>query len=65
VIRYRDRSAIREVGKAMGLSEDVTAGWPRATWGIARRSLAEAAAERGLDPARDRASAWPASWPRS
>jgi error-prone DNA polymerase len=27
VIRYRTRSAVREVGKAMGLSEDVTARW--------------------------------------
>jgi error-prone DNA polymerase len=53
VIRYRDRSAIREVGKAMGLSEDVTAGLAKATWGIGQLPLAEAAAERGLDAARD------------
>jgi error-prone DNA polymerase len=57
VIRYRDRSAIREVGKAMGLSEDVTAGLAKATWGIGQLPLAEAAAERGLDPARD--ELWP------
>ena len=53
VIRYRDRSAIREVGKAMGLSEDVTAGLAKGVWGIGRRSLEEVAAERGLDAARD------------
>ncbi len=29
VIHYRPRMAIREVGKAMGLTEDVTARWPR------------------------------------
>ena len=28
VIHYRPRMAIREVGKAMGLTEDVTAAWP-------------------------------------
>ena len=28
VIHYRPRSAIREVGKALGLTEDVTAAWP-------------------------------------
>jgi error-prone DNA polymerase len=53
IIRYRDRSAIREVGKAMGLSEDVTAGLAKATWGMSRRSLEEVAAERGFDPAGD------------
>ena len=53
VIRYRDRSAIREVGKAMGLSEDITAGLAKGTWGVEHRSLAEVAAERGLELARD------------
>ena len=28
VIHYRPRSAIRDVGKALGLTEDVTARWP-------------------------------------
>ncbi len=51
VIRYRDRSAIREVGRALGLSEDVTAGLAKGVWGIGRRLLAEVAAEQGLDPA--------------
>ncbi len=33
VIRYRPRSAIREVGKAMGLTEDVTARLAGSQWG--------------------------------
>lgn len=33
VIHYRPRSAIREVGKAMGLSEDVTAAIAGTVWG--------------------------------
>ncbi|UWR11706.1 error-prone DNA polymerase [Sulfitobacter mediterraneus] len=33
VIHYRPRSAIREVGKAMGLSEDVTAKLASTVWG--------------------------------
>ncbi|RZJ96274.1 MAG: DNA polymerase III subunit alpha [Brevundimonas sp.] len=33
VIRYRPRSAIREVGKAMGLTEDVTARLASGQWG--------------------------------
>ncbi len=33
VIHYRPRMAIREVGKAMGLSEDVTASLARTVWG--------------------------------
>jgi error-prone DNA polymerase len=53
VIRYRDRSAIREVGRAMGLTEDVTAGMAKGVWGVEHKSLAEVAAERGLDPAGD------------
>jgi error-prone DNA polymerase len=32
LIRYRPRSAIREVGKAMGLSEDITARLAKAGW---------------------------------
>ncbi|MFC0406771.1 error-prone DNA polymerase [Roseomonas elaeocarpi] len=54
VIRYRDRSAIREVGRAMGLSEDVTARLARASWGPGREMTLHAlAAELGLDT-RDR-----------
>ncbi|VWX51563.1 error-prone DNA polymerase [Novosphingobium sp. 9U] len=33
VIHYRPRMAIREVGKAMGLTEDVTAALARTVWG--------------------------------
>jgi len=33
VIHYRPRSAIREVGKAMGMSEDVTAAIAKTIWG--------------------------------
>ena len=47
VIRYRPRSAIREVGKAMGLSEDVTARLAAGQWGgygasIPDRDIAQA-----------------------
>jgi error-prone DNA polymerase len=48
--RYRPRSAIREVGKALGLTEDVTAGLAKAVWGPRRdRDMAAVAAEQGLD----------------
>jgi error-prone DNA polymerase len=36
VIRYRGRSAIREVGKALGLSEDVTGRFAKASAGPGR-----------------------------
>ena len=50
VIRYRGRSAIREVGKALGLSEDVTGRLAKATWGPGREDGLEAlAATEGLD----------------
>ncbi len=52
VIRYRPKSAIREVGKALGLSEDITGKLAAATWGAGRdRSFAELVAAEGLDPA--------------
>ena len=52
VIHYRPRMAIREVGKAMGLKEDVTAGLAGLIWGegdgeIPDRHIMQA----GLDPA--------------
>lgn len=51
VIRYRPRSALREVGKAMGLSEDVTARLAGAAWGPGREeTLPALAAGEGLDP---------------
>ena len=50
VIHYRPRMAIREVGKAMGLSEDVTAALARTVWGGWGREITEKhAAETGLD----------------
>ncbi len=53
VIHYRQRSAIREVGKALGLTEDVTAGLSGTIWGSYGRDELpeERVAEAGLDPA--------------
>ncbi|WP_298957814.1 error-prone DNA polymerase [uncultured Methylobacterium sp.] len=41
VIRYGPRGAVREVGKVMGLSEDVTAGLSRLVWGWSRDGVGE------------------------
>ena len=50
VIHYRPRSAIREVGKAMGLSEDVTSALAKTVWGSWGTSMGEANSnEAGLD----------------
>jgi len=50
IIRYRARSAIREVGRAMGLTEDVTARLAKASWGPGREiGLAQLAENEGLD----------------
>ncbi len=50
VIHYRPRSAIREVGKAMGLSEDVTAKLAGTIWGSYEEQVEDARAkEAGLD----------------
>jgi error-prone DNA polymerase len=50
VIHYRPRMAIREVGKAMGLSEDVTGALARTVWGSYGRSIEERhMAETGMD----------------
>ena len=50
VIHYRPRMAIREVGKAMGLSEDVTASLARTVWGGWGREIGEKhVTEAGLD----------------
>jgi len=50
VIHYRPRMAIREVGKAMGLSEDVTSALARTVWGGWGREIGEKhVAEAGLD----------------
>ena len=52
VIHYRPRSAIREVGRAMGLSEDVTGALANTVWGSWGEDL-EHADQAGL-PLRDR-----------
>ncbi len=50
VIHYRPRMAIREVGKAMGLSEDSTSALARTVWGSYGREIGEAhVAETGMD----------------
>uniref|UniRef100_E6VFU0 Error-prone DNA polymerase n=1 Tax=Rhodopseudomonas palustris (strain DX-1) TaxID=652103 RepID=E6VFU0_RHOPX len=51
VIHYRPRSAIRDVGKALGLSEDVTAALADTVWGSWGRGLNEMQVRQaGLDP---------------
>jgi len=51
VIHYRWRRAIREAGKVMGLSEDVTASLARASWGWYADDVADSQMrELGLDP---------------
>nr|WP_027285601.1 error-prone DNA polymerase [Rubritepida flocculans] len=50
VIRFRERSAIREVGKALGLPESVTAPLAQAVWGAGDATLPELARAQGLDP---------------
>ncbi len=50
VIHYRPRSAIREVGKVMGLSEDVTGAIAATHWGsMEEGTTEERVAEAGLD----------------
>ncbi len=51
VIRYRPRSAIREVGKAFGLTEDVTAALASGVWGSWGGRLKDDEVRQGLlDP---------------
>ncbi|MBB1093245.1 error-prone DNA polymerase [Rhodopseudomonas palustris] len=51
VIHYRPRSAIRDVGKALGLSEDVTAALADTVWGSWGKGLSEMQVKQaGLDP---------------
>ncbi|MCX7300627.1 MAG: error-prone DNA polymerase [Rhodobacterales bacterium] len=50
VIHYRPRSAIREVGKVMGLSEDVTGALAKTIWGSWGKDVGEGhVKEAGLD----------------
>ncbi len=51
VIHYRPRSALREVGKALGLPEDITSRMASTVWGsYAARYEQARAAENGFDP---------------
>jgi len=51
VIHYRPRSAIRDVGKALGLTEDVTAALADTVWGSWGKGLNETQVRQaGLDP---------------
>ena len=51
VIHYRPRSAIRDVGKALGLTEDVTAALADTVWGSWGEDLKETQVRQaGLDP---------------
>ncbi len=45
VTRYRARGAVREVGKALGLSEDMTAGLSSSVWSFSRDGVEEKHAE--------------------
>jgi error-prone DNA polymerase len=45
IVRYRSRGAIREVGKVMGLSEDVTAALAAQVWGWSEDGVEEKHAE--------------------
>ncbi|NDW52794.1 DNA polymerase III subunit alpha [Aliiroseovarius sp. PrR006] len=51
VIHFRTRAAIREVGKVMGLSQDVTAGLSGQIWGMSNGGVdLDRIRELGLDP---------------
>ncbi|MBX9880771.1 MAG: error-prone DNA polymerase [Sphingomonas sp.] len=51
VIHYRPRSAVREIGKALGLSEDITARIVATVWGSFGREMPEQRfADAGFDP---------------
>jgi error-prone DNA polymerase len=55
VITYRARSAVREVGKALGLSQDVVAALARTVWGWSSAGVDPAhVREAGLDPGEER-----------
>ena len=51
VIHFRTRAAIREVGKVMGLSQDITAGLSSQIWGMSNGGVdLDRIRELGLDP---------------
>jgi error-prone DNA polymerase len=50
VVHYRSRRAIREVGKVLGLTEDVTAALAKTVWGYGDGLADEHIRQAGLDP---------------
>ena len=50
VVHYRSRRAIREVGKALGLTEDVTAALAKTVWGYGDGLPDDHIRQAGLDP---------------
>jgi error-prone DNA polymerase len=53
LIRYRTRSAVREVGKVMGLSEDITGHLAKSSWHDGAETLRDVARAEGLNPEAD------------
>ena len=51
VVHYRSRRAIREVGKVLGLTEDVTAALAKTVWGYGDGLPDDHVRQAGLDPA--------------
>ncbi len=51
VVHYRSRRAIREVGKVLGLTEDVTAALAKTVWGYGHGLPDDHIRQAGLDPA--------------
>src|SRR5580704_581257 len=54
VVHYRSRRAIREVGKALGLTEDITAALAKTVWGSGDELPDDHIRQAGLDPANPR-----------
>ncbi|MGD0148079.1 MAG: error-prone DNA polymerase [Xanthobacteraceae bacterium] len=50
VVHYRSRRAIREVGKAFGLTEDITAALAKTVWGTGDELPDDHIRQAGLDP---------------
>jgi len=50
VVHYRSRRAIREVGKALGLTEDITAALAKTVWGYGDELPEDHIRQAGLDP---------------
>ncbi len=54
VVHYRSRRAIREVGKVLGLTEDITAALAKTVWGTGDELPDDHIRQAGLDPANPR-----------